>query len=192
MTHLDDIREANHEYSSSFGDKAELSHAPQRNIAVLTCMDTRLEPDSLMGLELGQANFIRNAGGRASNDAIRSLVVAYKLLGVTEFYVVHHTDCGMASVTGEQIADLLADSLSPAVRVDGELKNYGEERGSVEGRYIDWLTIGSEPRALINDVLRIRNHPLIPAEIPIYGLIFDVKTGELIEVPEAMAAGQPR
>lgn len=145
-----------------------------------------------MGLELGEANFIRNAGGRASDDAIRSLVVAYKLLGVTEFYVVHHTDCGMASVTGEEMADLLADSLSPAVRVDGQLRNYGDSLGSVEGRYVDWLTISSEPRALINDVLRIRNSPLIPAEIPIYGLMFDVKTGELIEIQDAMSAGQPR
>ena len=96
---LDEVLEANSSYSSQFGDKAKLAMPPARRFAVLTCMDARLDPAKFAGLAEGDAHVIRNAGGRASDDAIRSLVISYKLLGTQEFFVVHHTNCGMEFFT---------------------------------------------------------------------------------------------
>ena len=92
---LTEVLEANRKYSAVFGEKASLALPPARRFAVLTCMDARLDPAKFAGLAEGDAHVIRNAGGRASDDAIRSLVISYKLLGTREFFVIHHSDCGM-------------------------------------------------------------------------------------------------
>ncbi|HTD55831.1 MAG TPA: carbonic anhydrase [Silvibacterium sp.] len=92
---LNEVLNANREYSQHFGEKGKLPLPPARRFAVLTCMDARLDPAKFAGLSEGDAHVIRNAGGRASDDAIRSLVISYKLLGTREFFVIHHTDCGM-------------------------------------------------------------------------------------------------
>jgi carbonic anhydrase len=89
---LSEVLEANQTYSANFGKKGELSLPPARGFAILTCMDARLDPAKYAGLAEGDAHVIRNAGGRASDDAIRSLVISYKLLGTKEFFVIHHTD----------------------------------------------------------------------------------------------------
>lgn len=192
MVPLDYILANNERYADRYGKEGRLSNSPSRHIAVVACMDTRLSPEAQMGLKAGEAHFIRNAGGRASNEAIRSLVSSYKLFGTREFYVVHHTGCGMGAITDSEMAELLQESLSPAVPTDDGFKNLGDGPGSIEGRFIDWLTIRGEPEALIDDVLRIRHHPLIPGHIPIYGLMFDIETGQLVSVPEAMDAGKPK
>jgi carbonic anhydrase len=137
----------------------------------------------------GDAHIIRNAGGRASDDAIRSLVISYKLLGTKEFFVVHHTDCGMVLFDNNIMAGLLAQSLEQAVQEEGEWRDVGRGPGSPEGAKIDWLTFTDGEQALIDDVRRIRQHPLVPGSIPIYGYIYDVRTGQLHEVPAATAAG---
>ena len=93
---LDEVLAANRDYAETFGDKARLALPPARGFAILTCMDARLDPAKYAGLSEGDAHVIRNAGGRASDDAIRSLVISYKLLGTKEWFVIHHTDCGMA------------------------------------------------------------------------------------------------
>src|ERR1039458_5478282 len=93
-TVLNEVLTANQKYSESFGEKAKLALPPARRFAVLTCMDARLDPAKYAGLREGDAHVIRNAGGRASDDAIRSLVISYKLLGTREWFVIHHTDCG--------------------------------------------------------------------------------------------------
>jgi carbonic anhydrase len=111
---LKEILSANHKYAETFGDKATLALPPVRRFAILTCMDARLDPAKFAGLSEGDAHVIRNAGGRASDDAIRSLVISYKLLGTKEWFVVHHTDCGMALFTDSIIRGLLKSSLETA------------------------------------------------------------------------------
>ncbi|MFM8809921.1 MAG: beta-class carbonic anhydrase, partial [Chthoniobacterales bacterium] len=88
------VEKANTDYAANFGDKGKLPLPPACRFTVLTCMDARMDPAKFAGLSEGDAHVIRNAGGRASDDAIRSLVISYKLLGTKEFFVVHHTDCG--------------------------------------------------------------------------------------------------
>src|SRR5437899_10239747 len=103
----DDVLAANQRYAAAFGDKGRLALPPARGFAILTCMDARLDPAKYAGLAEGDAHVIRNAGGRASNDAIRSLVISYKLLGTREFFVIHHTNCGMQFLSNEVIRELL-------------------------------------------------------------------------------------
>jgi carbonic anhydrase len=104
-----EVISANKHYTSDFGDKGKLALPPARHFAILTCMDARLDPAKYAGLAEGDAHVIRNAGGRASDDAIRSLVISHKLLGTREWFVIHHTDCGMQLFTGEVIGKLLED-----------------------------------------------------------------------------------
>ncbi len=135
---------------------------------------------------------IRNAGGRASDDAIRSLVISYKLLGTREWFVIHHTDCGMELFTDDILRNLLASSLTPATLEATGWCDSGQGPGSTEGNYIDWLPFSDNARSVVEDVSRIRNHPLVPGNIPIHGYIYDVTSGRLVEVPEAMKAGRAR
>ncbi len=187
-----EVLAANAAYAASFGDKARLAMPPARRFAVLTCMDARLDPAKFAGLAEGDAHVIRNAGGRASDDAIRSLVISYKLLGTREWFVVHHTDCGMETFTDEIMRALLASSLETAALEPAGWRDVGKGPGSAEGHYIDWLTIRDQAESVLADVRRIRNHPLVPGIIPIYGYIYDVKSGKLVEVPAATAAGAAR
>jgi len=187
---LNQVLAANQRYSQNFGDKSKLALPPARRFAVLTCMDARLDPAKFAGLAEGDAHVIRNAGGRASDDAIRSLVISYKLLGTREFFVIHHTDCGMRFFTNDVMRGLLSNSLETAeLGVDG-FRDVGQGPGSRAGEYIEWLTISDPEQAVIDDVIRIRNHPLVPATIPIYGYIYDVKTGRLVEVERATDTGR--
>jgi carbonic anhydrase len=181
---------ANAEYARYFGDKAQLALPPARQFAILTCMDARLDPAKYAGLAEGDAHVIRNAGGRASDDAIRSLVISHKLLGTKEWFVIHHTNCGMELFTNDIIQDLLSKSLKTATIDDKGWRNVVEEGGSGEGRYINFLTFKDLAGSVTEDVERIRKHPLVSAEIPIYGYIYEVETGKLIEVPEATEAGK--
>jgi carbonic anhydrase len=190
MSVLREILEANQQYAASFGDKADLALPPARRFAVLTCMDARLDPAKYAGLSEGDAHIIRNAGGRASDDAIRSLVISYKLLGTQEFFVIHHTDCGMEFFTNEVIRGLLASSLETAALGATGFHDVGKGPGSRAGEFIEWLTIADQKQAVVDDVARIRNHPLVPRSIPIYGYIYDVRSGKLIEVQPATEAGR--
>ena len=187
---LDEVLAANGSYAANFGEKANLPMPPGRRFAILTCMDARLDPAKFAGLAEGDAHVIRNAGGRASDDAIRSLVISYKLLGTREWFVIHHTDCGMETFTDEIMRVLLASSLKTATVDASGWHDVGPGPGSTEGHYIDWLTIQNQAESVLADVQRIRNHPLVPAEIPIYGYVYDVKSGNLVEVPAATTAGQ--
>ncbi|MCU7844939.1 MAG: carbonic anhydrase [Candidatus Thiodiazotropha sp. (ex Monitilora ramsayi)] len=189
---LKEVLDANKAYSKNFGDKGDLPMPPGRHFAILTCMDARLDPAKYAGLAEGDAHVIRNAGGRASDDAIRSLVISYKLLGTREWFVIHHTHCGMETFTDEIMRDLLASSLRTASVDENGWHDSGEGPGSTEGDFIDWLTISDNAKSVVEDVRRIKEHPLVPPEIPVYGYIYDVKSGQLIEVPEATEAGRGR
>ena len=186
----DEVLAANEAYTKDFGDKAKLPMPPARRFAILTCMDARLDPAKFAGLSEGDAHVIRNAGGRASDDAIRSLVISHKLLGTKEWFVIHHTDCGMETFTDEVMRALLRQSLDTAELGPDGWKDVGKGPGSAEGDLIDWLTIKDQAESVTADVARIRAHPLVPADVPIYGYIYEVKSGRLIEVPEAMEAAK--
>lgn len=178
----DEVVAANASYAETFGDKGELALPPARSFAILTCMDARLDPAKYAGLAEGDAHVIRNAGGRASDDAIRSLVISHKLLGTREWFVIHHTDCGMELFDGPTIATLLESSLATA-EFDGEhWRNTEESGGSKEGWHVAWLAFKGLEQSVRDDVERIRSHPLTPAGIPVHGFIYDVKTGRLLPV----------
>lgn len=187
---LNQVLKANMAYSSEFGKKGELAMPPARRFAILTCMDARLDPAKFAGLAEGDAHVVRNAGGRASDDAIRSLVISYKLLGTREWFVIHHTNCGMETFTNEGMGDLLSKGLETAAIDNSGWHDTGAGPGANEGKYINWLTISDLTASVVEDVTRIRRHALVPKNIPIYGYIYDVKNGRLLEVPEATAIGR--
>ncbi len=189
---LDEVLAANANYAADFGDKGNIPMPPGRSFAILTCMDARLDPAKYAGLAEGDAHVIRNAGGRASDDAIRSLVISYKLLGTKEWFVIHHTDCGMETFNSEIMGNLLASSLKTASVDESGWHDSGKGPGTVDGKFIQWLTISDQAQSVTEDVERIRSNSMVPADIPIYGYIYDCKTGRLIEVPEATESGKAR
>ena len=137
---VNEVIEANKSYAADFGDKKDLSLPPARAFAILTCMDARLDPAKYAGLSEGDAHVIRNAGGRASDDAIRSLIISHKLLGTNEWFVIHHTDCGMELFSTEVMGELLQTSLQTASIDESGWKNVSNDGGSADGKYINWLT----------------------------------------------------
>ena len=148
---------------------------------MLTCMDARLDPAKFAGLTEGDAHVIRNAGGRASDDAIRSLVISYKLLGTREWFVIHHTDCGMETFTDEVMRGLL--EAEPGDRRDraSGWQDVGKGPGSAEGDFIEWLTIKDQAQSVIADVAASARTRSCRRRA-VYGYIYDVKSGRLIEV----------
>lgn len=186
-----EVLNANKAYQENFGDNGDLALPPASGFAILTCMDARLDPAKYAGLSEGDAHVIRNAGGRASDDAIRSLVISHKLLGTNEWFVIHHTQCGMELFTSEIMGDLLESSLDTASIDENGWQDNGITTGTTAGKYINWLTFKDNAKSVVEDVERIRNNPMVPSYIPIYGFIYDCKTGELVEVPEASVVGEP-
>ncbi len=187
---LEEVLSANADYAASFGSNGDLPMPPGRRFAILTCMDARLDPAKYAGLAEGDAHVIRNAGGRASDDAIRSLVISYKLLGTREWFVIHHTDCGMETFTSEIMGGLLESSLATSSIDASGWHDTGKGPGTTDGKYINWLTISDQAGSVVDDVRHIRSSSMVPSEIPVYGYIYDCKTGKLIEVPEATEAGK--
>ena len=190
MSVLTEVLAANAKYVSEFGKKGELALPPARRFAILTCMDARLDPAKYAGLAEGDAHVIRNAGGRATDDAIRSLVISHKLLGTMEWFVIHHTNCGMELFCDEIMGDLLADSLGTAAFDGKNWSNPQHGGGCSAGHFIKWHTIKNQEESVAQDVQRIRSHPLTPKNVPIYGYIYDVKSGNLLEVAEATKVGK--
>ena len=189
MSVTDELLQNNAAYAETF-NKGDLPLPPARRVAVVACMDARLDVHKILGLEEGDAHVIRNAGGRASDDAIRSLVISYKLLGTAEWFVIHHTNCGMEFFTSELMGDLLESSLETAALGDEGFYDVGDGPGSPEGKKIDWLTISNLEESVVEDVQKIRDSPLVPDTIPVYGYIYDVASGKLVEVPAATEAGR--
>lgn len=203
----EDVVAANESYATTY--VAQPDAFAHKHAALLTCMDSRLLPNEFMGFNAGDIHLIRNAGGRASDDAIRSLVISSQLLKTNQFFVVHHTDCGMQRFTDKSINELLISSAESDSRLnycsatlkktDSKNNMYTnnqdssccEEKSCINYQSIDWLTIQNGLfKSVLEDVKKIRNHPLISSDIPIYGFIFDVMTGKLIPVNKAMKAGK--
>ena len=180
---------ANENYADNF-ELSELTSAPTKHVAILTCMDCRMDPSQFVGLKEGEAHVIRNAGGRATEDAIRSLIISHKFLGTLEWFVIQHTQCGMSSMNDKQIAELLAQDLETAVFRQGQWQNPQRQQsdntkpGSELGKTIDWYTFTDLKASVLGDIDKIKNHPLVPSHIKIYGFIYDVKTGGLTPVSQ--------
>lgn len=187
---FNEVVAANKNYAAEFGEKKNLPMPPGRKFAILTCMDARLDPAKYAGLSEGDAHVIRNAGGRASDDAIRSLIISHKLLGTNEWFVIQHTDCGMLTFTNEIISGLLKENLETATIDENGWRNLKTGGGSNEGQYINWHTINNLENSVLNDVTRIRKHPLVSKSVSVYGFIYDVRSGKIIEVPGAKEAGK--
>ena len=192
----------------------EITYIPQpdmfakRRAVIATCMDHRL--NDFLGSVTKGTYILRNAGARVTEDWIRSIVILHKLLAVEEIFLIQHTDCGMQKFTDEVMKDLLQESSDKATLVKNcnialetiedatmckwkSTSHCGGKMPCVDYKCIDWLTIKHGLFAsVLEDVKKIRNHPLIPSNMPIYGFVFDVITGHLIPVPEAMVAGKAK
>ena len=162
MPVADEFVQANQQYAAAF-DEGSLAMPPRRHVAIVTCMDARLDPAKFLGLQEGDAHVIRNAGGRAA-DAIRSLVISQQLLGTREVVVIHHTDCGMLTFTDDQLRQKLRDDLG-AQTTDA------------------FLPFSDLEQSVRDDVAAIRTSPLLLKDVPVRGFIYDVRTGRLQEVP---------
>jgi carbonic anhydrase len=163
MSELPGILAANERYAAGFA-KGDLPMPPARRLAVLTCMDARIDPAQALGLADGDAHVVGNAGGRASEDAIRSLVISQQLLGTREVLVVHHTDCGMLTFTNDQLRDRLRQTLG------------------ADATGIDFLPFGDLEQSVRDDVAAIRASPLVPDDVAVRGFVYDVRSGRLREV----------
>jgi carbonic anhydrase len=155
-----DVLEANAGYASDFSASA-LTGWANRGLAVVTCMDSRIDPLSVLGMQPGDVKILRNAGARVTEDVLRTLVLATYLLGVTRVLIMPHTDCKMASATEDEIHALIADK-------------FGMDTRSLEIR-----TVTDQSAALATDVVRVRSYPFLPPEVVVGGALFDVRTGRL-------------
>ncbi len=154
------LLDANAAYQAEHAAAAPRTSEPARRLVILTCMDTRIDPLRAFGLRLGDAHVLRNAGGRATADVIRSLIVSTHLLGTREIGVVHHTACGMEGVTDEDLAT----------------------RTGIEG--VEFLAFESARTSVIDDVASIRGCGHLPDDVVVWGAVFDVGTGALDVVTE--------
>ncbi len=166
MATADEIERANQRYSEEFqkAGKGSLPMPPGRKLAVITCMDARLDPAQVLGLHEGDAHIIRNAGGRADDDALRSLVISQELLGTNEVLVIHHTDCGMLTFTNDQLRQKLKNT-------------YGRDPGKV-----DYLPFSDLEQSVRDDVETVRSFPFVRPDTRVSGYVYDVRTGRLREV----------
>jgi len=168
MPVTDELIAANASYASGF-TKGELPLPPARKIAIVTCMDARLIPSRALGIEEGDAHVIRNAGGLA-RDALRSLVISQQLLGTREIIVIHHTECGMLTFTNEQLH----------AKVRNEL--------GADASAIDFQPFPDLEQSVIDDVVLLRDSPLLLEGVPVRGFVYDVHTGRITEVTVPSAA----
>jgi len=160
LAQLDSLIMANEEYVETFR-YGKLSMPPARKLAILACMDARLTVEDFLGLETGDAHIIRNAGGIATDDALRSLIISHELLGTNEFLVVNHTDCGMLTFKDEDLRRKLKEK-------------YKSDAGKINFYSFDDLSDNVKQQ-----VKRIKTTPFIPRDIPVHGFVYHVENGSL-------------
>lgn len=156
------LLEANERFASSF-DKGDLDIPPRRGVLVLTCIDARIDPAKALGLDIGDAHVLRNAGGRSSDDAIRSALISSWLLGTREYVVIHHTDCGMQKFTDDVLHGKIRDE--KGVELDQA-----------------FLTFSDLDQSVRDDVEKLRGHAGLPDDVTVSGYVYEVETGRLREV----------
>ncbi len=164
---VNDLLSGNNAYAASFTN-GSLPMPPARKLAVVACMDARLDPLPFLGLHLGDVHIIRNAGGRATEDSIRSLAISERLLGTDAILVIHHTDCGMLTFANDDIRQKIRADLGDAA--------YDK------ATQIDFLPFADLAQSVRDDVAAFKASPLIPDSVPVYGFIYDVRTGQLSRV----------
>ena len=172
MSITDDALKANEEFAREF-KLADLPMPPARKLAIVACMDARLGVEQLLGLKTGDAHIIRNAGGIVTEDAIRSLIISHHLLGTQEFIIINHTDCGMLTFKDEELAAALEARTNAAAVSPHRFYAFPDLEKNVR-----------------QQIQRVKSHPWIPADIPVRGFIYDVKTGKLNEVPAEKSRGK--
>lgn len=157
---FEDVLNANVEYSRDFS-QSSLTGTARRGLAIITCMDSRISPLALVGMQPGDAKILRNAGARVTDDVLRTLVLATYLLGVNRILVMPHTDCRMANESESQIHQTI------------------EDKFGVDTRSVEFRTVENQRDALAYDVTRIRSYPLLQSGVVVGGAIYDVATGKL-------------
>jgi carbonic anhydrase len=167
MSIIDDALRSNEAYATTF-KSGKLAMPPARKLAVLACMDARLTIEPMLGLNTGDAHIIRNAGGIASEDAIRSLIISTHLLGTREFVVINHTDCGMLTFKDNELRDRLHQQTGNLAIAPAQFNAFPDVEQNVR-----------------EQVRKIKSHPWIPADIVVRGFVYDVKSGRLKEVEVA-------
>ena len=168
MSTTDEVLAANQQYASKF-DKGSLTMPPARKLAILACMDARLSVEQLLGLKTGDAHIIRNAGGIATEDALRSLIISHHLLGTQEFMVINHTDCGMLTFKDDDVKAQIESEVG--IRPAFALESFSDLEGDVR-----------------QSIARIEASPFIPNKSSVRGFVYDVRTGRLNEVRAAVPA----
>ena len=163
MTQLESIKSQNKKYAESFKD-GDLSTPPSKKIAVLSCMDARLNVNELLGLGIGEAHIIRNAGGIATDDAIRSLIISHELIGTEEFIVINHTDCGMLTFSDEDLQKKISEKY----------------KSNASG--IVFHTFDNLEENVKRQVEKIRKTPFLADTVSVNGFVYDVKTGRIKEI----------
>src|SRR3954453_20079744 len=166
MSIAEEFVEANKTYVAQF-TKGDLPMPPGRKVAILVCMDARIDPARALGLEEGDVHVIRNAGGRAK-DAIRSLAISQELLGTREIVVIHHTDCGMLTFTNDVIRQKLGEDL-------------GADAGSI-AQDVDFEPFSDVDQSVKDDVTTIKASPLVRKDAPVSGFVYHVETGAIRQV----------
>ena len=162
MTATDEVLKANDAYARNF-DLCQVPAMPARKLAVVTCMDARIMPSKMLGLDIGDAHVIRNAGGIVTEDVLRSLIISHHLLGVQEFMVINHTDCGMLKFKDEDLRVRLTQKTGSALPISFHAFTNLDEN-------------------VAQQVQKLRAHPWVPTTILIRGFVYDVQTGRLREV----------
>jgi carbonic anhydrase len=160
----DELLRANEAFARNF-TLGELSVRPKRRVAVLACMDSRILFEHCLGLKPGDAHMIRNAGGIATEDALRSLIVSHHLLDTREFVIINHTDCGLLKVREDELRARLRDKMGATADSPAHFHAFDDLESNVR-----------------EQIQRVKSHPWIPKNIPVRGFVYDVKTGRLKEV----------
>ena len=157
---FDDVRAGNAKHVEGFAT-SHLTGQARQGLAIVTCMDSRISPLDVVGMERGDAKILRNAGARVTEDVLRTLVLATYLLGVKRILVMPHTDCRMAE------------------QDESEIHREIQSQFGVDTRSLEFRTTNNQRKDLINDVTRVKAFPLLPKDVEIVGAIYDVKSGRL-------------
>ena len=163
MSNFEDLFLANDQFVKEFKSQ-DLTGQAKKGLAIVTCMDSRIDPLRIVGMKAGDAKILRNAGARGTEDVLRTLILATNLLNVSRVLVMPHTDCKMASGTEEQIHAAIF------------------EKSGIDTRSIEIRTVTDQVTALKSDLIRIEQFPLLPKDISIIGAIYDVKSGKLTKI----------
>jgi carbonic anhydrase len=169
---IDDVIKANEDYAAAF-DLAHLSHHPARNLAVVACMDTRMNMEHILGLRTGDAHIIRNAGGIVTDDALRSLIVSHRRLGTQEVMIINHTECGMLHLAEHDFRASLEQATGVSTTIPTQFHAFTDLEENVR-----------------EQLHNVRSHPWMSSELVVRGFIYDVRTGKLREVEVDRERGQ--